>query len=124
MAMAAGVDLRREEFRFEGDNRVNGRPVFNAPFDDANALENVSRDIRAVYVEVLAPVMQTLDLTLAGRYDDYSGFGSTFNPKVSFKFQPIESLLFRGAYSTGFKVPSFNQLFNGDRKSTRLNSSH
>ena len=113
MAMAAGVDLRREEFRFDGDNRVNGRPVFNAPFDDANALENVSRDIRAVYVEMLAPVTNNFDVTLAGRYDDYSGFGSTFNPKVSFKFQPIDSLLFRGAYSTGFKVPSFNQLFNG-----------
>ncbi len=113
MAMATGIDLRREEFRFDGDNRVDGRPVFNAPFDDANALDNVSRDIRAAYVELYAPVLRTLDLTLAGRYDDYSGFGSTFNPKLSFKFQPWESLLFRGAYSTGFKVPSFNQLFNG-----------
>lgn len=113
MAMATGIDLRREEFHFDGDNRISGRPVFNAPFDDANALANVSRDIRAAYVELYAPVLRTLDLSLAGRYDDYSGFGSTFNPKVSFKFQPMESLLFRGAYSTGFKVPSFNQLVNG-----------
>ena len=113
IAMAAGMDLRREEFRFDGDQREVKRTVFNAPFDDANALGNVSRDIKAVYVEFQMPLLKNLDLNLAGRYDDYSGFGGTTNPKVSFKYQPFESLLFRGAYSTGFKVPSFNQLFNG-----------
>ena len=113
IAMAAGIDLRREEFRFEGDQRADKRTVFNAPFDDANALGNVSRDIKAVYVEFQLPLFKSFDLNLAGRYDQYSGFGATTNPKVSFKYQPFESLLFRGAYSTGFKVPNFNQLFNG-----------
>ncbi|WP_206202348.1 TonB-dependent receptor domain-containing protein [Thermomonas aquatica] len=113
IAMAAGIDLRREEFHFDGDQRSNKRAVFNAPFDDANALGDVSRDIRAVYVEFQLPLFKHFDLNLAGRYDDYSGFGGTSNPKVSFKYQPFESLLFRGAYSTGFKVPNFNQLFNG-----------
>jgi iron complex outermembrane receptor protein len=113
IAMATGVDLRREEFSFDGDQRTNRRAVFNAPFDDANALGNVSRDIKAAYVEFQLPILSNLDLNLAGRYDHYSGFGGTTNPKVSFKYRPFESLLFRGAYSTGFKVPSFNQLFNG-----------
>ena len=113
VAMAAGIDVRREEFQFNGDTRADKRTVFNAPFDDANALDNVSRDIRAVYAEFYLPLHRTFDITLAGRYDDYSGFGSTTNPKVSFKYRPNDSLLFRGAYSTGFKVPSFNQLYNG-----------
>ena len=113
IAMAAGIDLRREEFRFDGDQRADKRVVFNAPFDDANALGNVSRDIKAVFVELNLPVFKNFDINLAGRYDDYSGFGGTTNPKVSFKYKPFESLLFRGAYSTGFKVPNFNQLFNG-----------
>jgi len=113
IAMATGIDLRREEYRFDGDQRADKRTVFNAPFDDANALGNVNRDIKAVFVEFQLPVFKGFDLNLAGRYDHYSGFGATSNPKVSFKYQPIESLLFRGAYSTGFKVPNFNQLFNG-----------
>ena len=113
VAMAAGVDLRREEYKFDGDQRTDKRVVFNAPFDDANALGNVSRDIRAVYVEMYLPVFKNFDLNIAGRYDHYSGFGATTNPKVSFKYKPFDSLLFRGAYSTGFKVPNFNQLFNG-----------
>ncbi len=111
--MAAGVDLRREEFKFNGDERAEMRPVFNAPFDNANVLDKVSRDIKAVFVEVYLPVLDNLDVTLASRYDKYDGFGSTTNPKISFSYRPIEELMFRGAYSTGFKVPSFNQLFNG-----------
>lgn len=113
IAMAAGVDLRREEYRFNGDERATKRAVFLAPFDNPNALGDVARDIKAVYVEFQLPLFKNFDLNLAGRYDDYSGFGGTTNPKVSFKYQPFEALLFRGAYSTGFKVPNFNQLFNG-----------
>jgi iron complex outermembrane receptor protein len=113
VAMAVGVDLRREEFRFDGDQRAVRRPVFNAPFDDANALGNVHRDIKAAYLELRLPVFSNFEVNLAGRHDRYSGFGGTTNPKISFKYRPFDWLLFRGAYSTGFKVPSFNQLFNG-----------
>ena len=49
----------------------------------------------------------------AGRVDDYTGFGSTFNPKFTAKFRPVDWLMFRGSYNTGFRVPSFNQIFNG-----------
>lgn len=112
---AIGTDLRREEYKFNGDARAaSERPaILNAPFDDQNALNNVHRDIKAIYAEVLVPVMKDLELTFAGRQDHYSGFGSTFNPKVSFRYQPITSLLVRGSYNTGFRAPSFNQLFNG-----------
>ena len=113
VAMAAGVDLRREEFQFNGDRRSVQRPVFGAPFDEANALDNVHRDIKAAYVEFQLPIFTGFDLNVAGRYDHYSCFGGTTNPKVSFAYRPTDWLLFRGAYSTGFKVPSFNQLFNG-----------
>jgi len=112
---AVGTDLRREEYKFNGDRRAaNARPaILNAPFDDVNALDNVSRDIKAVYAEVLVPVTQALELTFAIRRDDYTGFGATTNPKVSFRYQPIPQLMFRGSYNEGFRAPSFNQLFNG-----------
>jgi iron complex outermembrane receptor protein len=115
-AMAAvGMDLRREEYKFNGDKRAAGaRPaILNAPFDDANALDNVHRDIKAVYAEIMVPVIKDLEVTFAIRRDDYSGFGSTTNPKLSFRYQPLASLMFRGSYNTGFRAPSFNQLFNG-----------
>lgn len=113
IAMAAGFDLRREEYELVGDQRTDKRPIFQAPFDDANAIQDAKRDIKAVYVEFQLPILKNLDLNLAARYDDYSGFGSTTNPKVSFRYSPFESLLVRGAYSTGFKVPTFTQLYRG-----------
>jgi iron complex outermembrane recepter protein len=61
----------------------------------------------------LFPVFDNLEITAAVRIDDYDGFGTTTNPKVSAKFRPTDWLMFRGSYNTGFRVPSFNQIFNG-----------
>ncbi|MEO8132901.1 MAG: TonB-dependent receptor, partial [Betaproteobacteria bacterium] len=113
--LAVGADIRREEYEFNGDERdlANRRGIFNAPFDNINALGGVSRNVKAVYAEALIPILKTLDITLAVRHDDYTGFGGTTNPKVSARFVPFQQLLFRGSYGTGFRVPTFNQLFNG-----------
>ncbi|MEJ7805529.1 MAG: TonB-dependent receptor [Telluria sp.] len=112
---AVGVDVRKEQYKFNGDLRAAAaRPaILNAPFDDINAIDTVSRTIRAVYAEVLIPVTKTLELTAAVRRDDYSDFGATVNPKVSFRYQPVEQLLFRGSYNEGFRAPSFSQLYAG-----------
>ena len=112
---AFGADYRKEKYRFNGDEReAEARAtIIGAPFDDANALEGVSRNIKAGYVEVLFPILDTLEVTLAGRIDDYSDFGTTKNPMASFKFRPIEPLMFRGNYNTAFRAPTFNQIYNG-----------
>jgi len=111
---AVGVDWRKEEYQFNGDRRAAAaRPVILlAPFDDGNALSGVSRNVKAVYGEVMFPVVTGMELTAAIRRDDYDGFGSTVNPKISVKYRPIDSILFRGSYNEGFRVPSFNQIFN------------
>lgn len=113
--VALGMDYRRETYSFNGSPAaVTGQPdIFNAPFDNINALTPRNRDVWAAYGEVLLPVFDFLDVTVAARIDEYSGFGSTVNPKVSALFTPIEWLRFRGSYNTGFRVPTFNQIFNG-----------
>ena len=121
---AIGVDLRTEKYSFSGDERPSTqRPeIIGAPFDDGNALAGVKRDIKAVYAEVLVPLTKALELTVAGRQDEYDGFGSTTNPKVSIRFQPSQQILFRGSYNTAFRVPSFNQIFNKPGDSPYLGS--
>jgi iron complex outermembrane receptor protein len=112
---AIGLDYRKEKYRFNGDAReAAARPtILAAPFDDGNALTGVSRDIKAIYAEVLFPLFTGFELTGAFRIDDYDGFGRTNNPKLSVKYRPIDALMFRGSYNTGFRAPSFNQIFNG-----------
>ena len=116
--LATGIEMRREEFKFGGVQVLDGLPlnydtIYQAPFDETSELPKVHRDVKAVYAEVYLPIVKTLDMTLAVRRDQYDTFGSTTNPKYSFKWQPLESLAFRGAYSTGFKVPEFTKLFAG-----------
>lgn len=112
---AVGVDLRREEYEFNGPPEaiLGNAWIFGAPGDGVNYLAPVSRDVKAAFAELYLPVFDSLEVTLAGRYDHYSGFGGTTNPKYSFKYQPVEWLAFRGAYSTSFKVPDFARLFRG-----------
>ena len=112
---AFGADVRREEYEFGGPAEwsAGNAYVFGAPGDSVNYIRPVRRDVRAVFAEFYLPLHDTLELTLAGRYDDYGDFGSSTNPKVSFKWQPIDWLAFRGAYSTGFKVPDFARLLRG-----------
>jgi iron complex outermembrane recepter protein len=113
--VALGADYRRETYGFNGSPAaVLGTPdIFNAAFDQANALTPKHRSVKAVYGEINVPIFDMLEITAAGRLDDYTGFGSTFNPKVSAKFAPFDWLMFRGSYNTGFRVPAFNQIFNG-----------
>jgi iron complex outermembrane receptor protein len=55
--------------------------------------------------------VRTLEGNVAVRYDHYSDFGSTTNPKVSLRWQPTRTLLLRTSYGTGFLAPSLYQLF-------------
>ena len=113
--LALGVDLRRETYSFNGSSAgaTTAPVIFLAAFDNVNALTPKSRTVKAAYAEIDLPLTPWFDITGAVRVDDYSGFGTTTNPKVAAKLTPTEWLMFRGSYSTGFRVPSFNQIFNG-----------
>ncbi len=113
--MAAGADVRKETYSFNGsDAAAAAAPViFLAAFDNVNALTPKNRTVKAAYAEVLVPLFRGFEITGAVRIDEYTGFGSTTNPKVSVKYRPIDQIMFRGSYNTGFRVPSFNQIFNG-----------
>ncbi len=57
-------------------------------------------------VEFNIPVVKDVEVNLALRYDDYSDFGSTWNPKISARWTPTKELLVRGSYNTGFRAAS------------------
>ncbi|CDG80707.1 TonB-dependent receptor [Janthinobacterium agaricidamnosum] len=109
LAMAAGFDLRREGYNFAQD--VDATTILLAPGNAA--LSDASRDVKAVYAELLVPIMKDLEMQLALRRDDYSLVGSTTNPKIALRYQPFDTLLLRGSASKGFLAPSFQQLYSG-----------
>jgi iron complex outermembrane receptor protein len=70
-----------------------------------------SRNVKSAFFEVDAPVLDMLELSFSGRYDDYSTGQSNFSPKAGVKFTPIPEIAIRGTWSKGFRVPSFNEAF-------------
>ncbi len=111
LAVAAGFDVRQETYLFR-DGSTSTRPIYQAPFDAE--FPKVKRDITALFAEVAVPIAKGLEATLAVRNDHYSDFGNTTNPKVSLKWTPVEQLLVRGSYNTGFRAPSFFQLYGAE----------
>ncbi|MGL4219484.1 MAG: TonB-dependent receptor domain-containing protein, partial [Shewanella sp.] len=67
----------------------------------------------AGYGEFNFPITEALDLIAALRYDHYSDFGGDVNPKVSLRYRPIDELVLRASWSTGFRAPSLSQLGAG-----------
>lgn len=64
-----------------------------------------SRDLYAAYFEWLLPIVDRFEVNLAGRYDSYSDYGNDFSPKVSLRWQPLDTLTFRASYGEGFRAP-------------------
>ena len=114
LAVAGGFDVRKESYKFRND-RVSTEVIRDAPFDAE--FPKVSRNIKAVYAEAAIPILSTLEATVAVRHDRYSDFGGTTNPKLALKFTPTKNLLFRGSYNTGFRAPSFFQLYGATLES-------
>jgi iron complex outermembrane receptor protein len=113
---AVGMDMRRETYEFAGGSAFScvstlattvATDVLLCPGNSAVPL--VTRNVNAVFAELAVPIIKGLDMQLAVRRDDYSVIGSTVNPKIGLRFAPIEQLVVRGSFNTGFRAPSFQQ---------------
>lgn len=80
---------------------------------------DLSRDVFAAYAEFFVPLIgntnrqigaQRLEFSIAARYEDYSDFGSTTNPKLGTLWAPIETFILRATYGTSFRAPSLDSL--------------
>ena len=79
--------------------------------EGAYPVNSEGRDVATLYAESLLPLGNRLELNLALRYDHYSDFGGTTNPKLSLKWRPHSDWLLRGTWGTGFKAPTMIELY-------------
>jgi iron complex outermembrane receptor protein len=108
-AVAVGAEYRHEDYK-QYANTDYATQVYASTGIDPTTYNAGTRNVYAVYTELDVPLHKTVDLTLAARYDHYSDFGSTTNPKVSLRWQPSNEVVVRGAYSTGFRAPGLYEL--------------
>ncbi|MFZ9967299.1 MAG: TonB-dependent receptor domain-containing protein [Steroidobacteraceae bacterium] len=118
-AMVVGLETRRESFKDDRDPRLDGTIQFTTrngetyPFisDVMNSSptpdSSGSRRTNSLYAELSLPVLPTLDIQLAARYEDFSDINDSATVgKVAFGWRPLDQLLLRGSWSQGFRVPN------------------
>ena len=78
-----------------------------------------SRNVDAVFAELFIPIvgagnaspgLERLSLSIAGRHENYSDFGSTTNPKIGVTYSPWQGLVLKGSYGTSFRAPTFTEV--------------
>ena len=136
---AFGVEARNETYEDDRDPRLDGTIEFVSPIT-GEATSDVmgssptldsegERDVFSAFAELAVPLIspemnvplaQSVNMQLAVRYEDYDLFGSVTKPKVALAWRPTDSLLFRSAWSQGFKAPNLQQQF--DRSLERVNN--
>ena len=80
--------------------------VFNAYY---------SRSVSSAYAELYVPllkdsVFKSLDINISGRYDHYSDFGNTTNPKLALNFEPVRGVKFRANWAKSFVAPALTSI--------------
>jgi len=114
--MAVGAESLHNSI-FESVAQLQG----SGPASNASVFRtwNFSRDIQSVYGEVNIPVVsadqnvpfvQSVNVDVSGRFDHYSDFGNTSNPKIAFDWRVDGDLKFRANWSTSFVAAPTDEL--------------
>ncbi|MBL0770021.1 TonB-dependent receptor [Sphingopyxis sp. DHUNG17] len=113
--VAVGAEYRREAYDYFTINDASFLTPDASPFFGLPG----PRHVKSVYAELLVPIFgadnavpgfQKLDLTLAGRIEDYNQFGRTENPKLGVRWEPVDGIALRASYGTSFRAPLFSEL--------------
>jgi iron complex outermembrane recepter protein len=86
-----------------------GSSVFSG-FSPTDASEH-SRNNFGAYLDLETNLTSQVLANVAGRFENYSDFGSKLTGKLALRFQPSRRLVLRGAASTGFRAPGLSQSF-------------
>lgn len=129
VGMAVGGEIRRDSQFDDRDARVDGTITWTdtvagivqpsdlfgvSPTPDTKG----SRTVFAAYAEFAVPLIapemniplvRSLELQLAGRYEHYSDFGSISKPKIAAAWDLFEGLRVRGSWAQGFRAPNLEQ---------------
>ncbi len=108
LGVAVGAEYRAE-------NLVDVRTLENENGNVVGGSEGFgytgARQVQSAYAELKIPVIKSIELQLAGRWEHYSDFGNTTKPKIALGWRPTKWFMLRGSYSQSFKAPDLAFLY-------------
>jgi iron complex outermembrane receptor protein len=115
VGVALGYEHRFQSAAFNPDPLTAAGLSADIPAQPASGHYNVDE----VYGEIRIPILKdqpfaySLEANGALRHSEYSISGGSTTYTITGLYKPIQDLLLRGAYSTGFRAPSLGELFGG-----------
>lgn len=128
VGIAAGIELRTETQLDDRDDRIDGTIRYTnllgaTSSDLINQSENPDtygeRDVFSAYLEVAAPLVSpemaiplvhNLEVQIAGRFEEYSDFGSVAKPKIAGAWDIVDGFRIRASWAEGFRAPNLEQI--------------
>ena len=127
--VAFGAEYRRETFEIKAGEpasyqagrfasvldpdtgRIVGLAVGSSGFPGYTPASagSFSRSNWAAYLDLETEVVDRLTIGAAARYEDFSDFGSTFNWKLTGRYELFDGFAVRGSVNTGFRAPTPGQ---------------
>jgi len=114
VGFATALEYGRQSYRINPDPLALTYDAYFGPrYGDGRG----ERDRWSAAGELRLPLLSSLQASLAGRYDRYS-YGNKnpgkFTYSAGLEWRPLETLLVRGSYGTGFRAPDMHYLFAGE----------
>ncbi len=108
-----GLEFRRPkiskvriEYNYDIINNPPQTPFYNPSFYEFLGGKETSRDIFGVYAQYQANILDELLLTTGIRYDDYSDFGDSLNPRFALVYNGYNDTALKFLYSKAYRAPS------------------
>ncbi|WP_317201129.1 TonB-dependent receptor domain-containing protein [Janthinobacterium sp.] len=102
LSLAVGGELRQEKMSIKSTDNIMNAEIINR----GSLLIDGSRDLSAVFMELNAPVLKSLELNGALRYDKAPGFSGHVSPKLGARWTVTPELMFRATTAGGFRAPN------------------
>jgi iron complex outermembrane receptor protein len=126
--LALGAEYRKNKLEIDAgqvESYVDGRYVAPAGLPNAGVITQAgaqgvtgfppfaagefSRDNVSFYANGEQTVAKGWEVSLAGRYEHYSDFGTATTFKASTRYEPVDGYAIRATASTGFRAPTLQQ---------------
>jgi iron complex outermembrane receptor protein len=111
LAVAIGGEARREKNVFTPSALLLSDNINNDAAPEGGRATSDSRDVAALYGEMLLPFAKQWEAQLSARYDHYEKVGGAASPKIGLTYRPSAALLLRGSAGRGFRAPSMTELY-------------
>jgi iron complex outermembrane receptor protein len=102
-----------------GENPTDKSVTFNGPVEPENPTygkftQSKQRQVFSAYGQYRWAISKAVKFTGGVRFDDYSDFGNTVNPRFGLVWAPSGNSFARATYGHAFRAPAYRELYSNN----------